>query len=102
MIKSAASVRLERSRERAKELENKKRRAEAESKSGKQKRRKMEVGRPSVDFFTEFRADDYQEPFRKDLLAVDVCGVEDDYGRVRAAMEQFLEEVIPDIWLSWL
>ena len=28
--------------------------------------------------------------------------MEDDYGRVQAAMEHFVDEVIPDIWLSWL
>jgi len=93
--------RVERERERAKQLEREKRRAETD-KGGKKKRRKVEVEMPSVDFFTEFRADDHQEPFRRDLPAVDVCGVEDDYGRVRAAIEHFLDEVIPDIWLSWL
>jgi len=61
-----------------------------------------EVEMPSVDFFTEFDADEHQEPFRRDLPAVDVSGVEDDYGRVRAVMEHFLDEVIPDMWLSWL
>jgi len=101
-LKEDERVRLERDNERAKELEKEKRRVEAESKSDKKKRRKVEVGMPSVDFFTEFVADEHQEPFRKDLPAVDVCGVEDDYGRVRAVMEHFVDEVIPDIWLSWL
>jgi hypothetical protein len=101
-LKEDERVRVDREKERAKELEREKRRLEAESKSGKKKRKKTEVGMPSGDFFTEFVADEHQEPFRRDLPAVDVCGVEDDYGRVRAAMEHFVDEVIPDIWLSWL
>ena len=57
---------------------------------------------PPVNFFSDFVVDEHQEPFRRDLPAVDVCGVENDYGRVRAAIEYFVGEVIPDIWLSWL
>ena len=94
--------RVEREKERAKELEREKRRAEADGKGGKKRRRKVEVEMPSVDFFTEFDADEHQEPFRGDLPAVDVSGVEDDYGRVRAVMEHFLDEMIPGVWLSWL
>ena len=81
-LKEDERVRVERDKERAKELEKEMRRIEAESKSGKKKRRKTEVGMPSGDFFTEFVADEHQEPFRRYLPAVDVCGVEDDYGRV--------------------
>jgi hypothetical protein len=101
-LKEDERVRVERDKERAKELEKERRKSEAESKSNKKKRKKAEVEMPPVDFFTDFVADEHQEPFRKDLPAVDVCGVEDDYGRVRAAREHYLEEVIPDIWLSWL
>ena len=93
---------MEREKERANELEGEKRRAEADGKGGKKRRRKVEVEMPSVDFFTEFDADEHREPFRGDLPAVDVSGVEDDYGRVRAVMEHFLDEVIPGVWLSWL
>jgi hypothetical protein len=101
-LKEDERVRVERDKERAKELEKERRKSEAESKSNKKKRRKTEVEMPSIDFFTDFVADEHQEPFRKDLPVVDVCGVEDDYGRVRAVMEHFVSEVIPDIWLSWL
>ena len=78
-LKEDERVRVERDKERAKELEEEKRRIEAESKGGKKKRRKVDVGMPSADFFVDFVADEHQEPFRRDLPAVDVCGGGEDF-----------------------